>query len=287
VARFKKWLVRGTAGILTLLVVVIAGLYLLAERTLRRGYADVPSQQFTAPTDSASVAAGERLAVLRGCLGCHGSALEGGVFFDEPFVGRIVVPDLTRVALEYTDSELERAIRGGVRKNGRGMLVMPSDMFYNLSDADLGAIIAFVRSVDPGAGPETEISLGPLARGMLVAGVFSPAVAAIDHGAPRLDPGDGTDPVQLGRYLATTVCTECHGTDFSGSSDGSTPSLSQVLAYSIDDFTTLMREGRAVGDRELDLMAQVALGRFTHFTDAEIRAVHAFLRQEFGTSSEE
>jgi cytochrome c553 len=167
VDRVKKWLIRGTAGVLILLVLAIAGLYLLTERTLRRAYPDVPLQAFTAPTDSASVAAGERLARLRGCLGCHGGALEGGVFFDEPLVGRIVVPDLTRVAREYTDSELERAIRGGVRKNGRGMLVMPSDMFYSLTDDDLGSIIAFVRSLDPGEGPETEISLGPLARGML------------------------------------------------------------------------------------------------------------------------
>lgn len=286
-ARWKKWLIRGFLTIVALLTIAVAATYGLTELTLRRAYPDVGLEPFNAPDDAAAVAAGERLARIRGCTGCHGADLEGGVFFDEPLVGRIVVPDLTRVALEYSDPELERAIRRGVRKNGRGMLVMPSDMFYHLTDEDLGSIIAYMRSVVPADGPATEISLGPMARGMLLARVFTTAASRIDHEAPRLDPGDGSDPVRLGRYLATTVCTECHGTDFTGSSDGSIPSLSQALAYSDEDFRTLMREGRALGDRELNLMAEVARGRFAHFTDVEIAALQAFLRHELGTESKD
>lgn len=39
-----------------------------------------------------------------------------------------------------------------------------------------------------------------------------------------------------------------------------------------------MRTGVAVGSREVGLMSDVARSRFRHFTDAEIRALHAFLK---------
>ena len=41
-------------------------------------------QALILPTDSASLAVGQHLVTLRGCLGCHGARGEGQVFFDEP-----------------------------------------------------------------------------------------------------------------------------------------------------------------------------------------------------------
>jgi hypothetical protein len=66
--------------------------------------------------------------------------------------------------------------------------------------------------------------------------------------------------------------------DLLGAFDGEFPPLTIVAAYSLEDFTTLMRTGVPIGGRELDLMATVAVSRFSHFTDMEIVALHTFLR---------
>src|SRR5687767_7428960 len=124
-----KWL----AILLGTLVVVAAagygGVHVAAERVLKKTY-DVPLTPIPVPTDSASLAEGKRLATVRGCYGgCHGSkGLEGEVFFVEPGVARLVAPNLTKVVRQYSDAELERAIRHGVQRDGRSVFAMPSDM---------------------------------------------------------------------------------------------------------------------------------------------------------------
>jgi hypothetical protein len=50
-----------------------------------------------------------------------------------------------------------------------------------------------------------------------------------------------------------------------------------VLAYSRDDFKTLLRTGEPLGGRELGLMAGVARSRFARFSDDEITALHGYL----------
>lgn len=49
------------------------------------------------------------------------------------------------------------------------------------------------------------------------------------------------------------------------------------MAYSRDDFESLMRYGEPMGARELGLMAEVSISRFVRFTDEEITALHRYL----------
>lgn len=42
-----------------------------------------------------------------------------------------------------------RAIRHGVNPQGRGLLIMHSDAYHNLSEVDLGALIAYLKSLPP------------------------------------------------------------------------------------------------------------------------------------------
>lgn len=268
------------AGLAGLALLAAAAIYMRAEWLMRRSY-EAPLMAFEAPRDESAVAEGERLARLRGCYdGCHGRELEGGLLFQEDWVGSVVAPDLTRVAATHSDAELERVIRRGVRKDGTTVWVMPSSMFYHLSDADLGAIIAFIRSRPSSDGPDTRITLGPLGWFATAVGEFPAIAEEIDSTVPRPPPG-ADDEVAFGRYLALTVCTECHGDRLAG--EGNTPSLQIVGAYSLDDFSRLMRDGIAIGDRELGLMSRVAQGRFRYFTEEEVRALHTFL-QEFDGS---
>jgi cytochrome c553 len=260
-----------------LAVLAIVALYAGSEWLLRRQY-DAELKFVAVPTGDAAIAEGRRLATIRGCNdGCHGEGASGGEFFNEPWLGRVVAPDLTRVAATQTDAELERAIRRGVRKNGRSTFIMPSSMFYHLSDADLGNIIAFLRSLPAGNGPATEIDLGPLGRLMLVMNPGFALASEIAHEAPWATEAELTGAHGFGRYLALTVCSECHGMDLDGSDDGSAPNLVAVAAYSQGEFAQLMKSGIAVGGRKLGLMTDVAQSRFVHLSDAEVRALYDFL----------
>ena len=57
------------------------------------------------------------------------------------------------------------------------------------------------------------------------------------------------------------------------------PSLRMVAAFSAEDFSTLMKTGRGLGDRELKLMGGVSRWRYSRFTDAEVKAVYDYLAE--------
>jgi hypothetical protein len=55
------------------------------------------------------------------------------------------------------------------------------------------------------------------------------------------------------------------------------PNLRMVGGYSREDFATLMRTGKGMGDRELKLMGGVARWRYSRFTVREVDAVYDYL----------
>jgi len=275
-SRLLRFIQRGSLALGALALLAYGVVYALSEHALHRVYVE-PAGRLVLPADSPAVAEGRRLARLRGCSGgCHGREIEGGVFMDEPLLAKIVAPNLTAAVRRYSDAELARIIRRGVRPNGRSVVVMPSEMFSALSDDDLGKILAYLHSVPPRPGPGPEVHLRPLARLGLVLGKYQTA-AELVHRADSLAPSypPAADSTSMGAYLARTVCTECHGLDLRGGER--TPDLRIATAYSPEAFTRLMRTGRASGDRELELMSKVARSRFSYFSDAEISSLYHYL----------
>jgi mono/diheme cytochrome c family protein len=284
--RLLRWLRLGLLWLLALVLLAGAALYVLSERIVRRSY-DEPLVAIVVPTDAQSIAEGQRLATVRGCSGgCHGEGIEGGVFIDEPLLAKLVAPDLSAAARTYSGDEIARIIRRGIRPDGRSVLGMPSEMFSPLTDEDLGRIIAYLRSVPPQHGYGREVRLGPLARLGLVAGEYAPAALEVRRAdsLSQLYPPPGDSTAQ-GAYLARTACTECHGLELRGGEVP--PDLRIVAGYTPEGFATLLRTGKASGNRELRLMSKVARKRFAHFTDAEIGALYSFLiaRAAFPDSS--
>ncbi len=271
-----RWLRNILLGLVVLVIVAVTTAYALSERVIRRTYAE-PATNIAVPTDAPSVAEGMRLAKIRGCAGCHGSQLEGQVLIDEPLIGRLAAPDLTIAAREYSNAELVRIIRRGVRPDGRSVVVMPSAMYSSLRDDDLGKIIAYIRSLPASEGQRRDVTLGPGGRIMLAAGKFKPTAAEVleAEAAPASFPRPG-EANSDGAYLARTVCTECHGAKLEGDQRGS-PDLRIAAGYTLEQFTHLMRTGKALGNRELELMSEVARKRLSHFTDDEIRVLHSYL----------
>ena len=274
--RIRHWLKVAALSALTLLLLAIAALYGGSEYMLRKRH-PLAGKALTPPTDSASLAEGRHLAVLRGCLGCHGAQGQGQVFFDEPKIATIVAPNLTRAFATYSDTELDGIIRHGVRPDGRTVLGMPSEAFTRLRDEDFTRIIAFLRSLPRIDGPGRSVSVGPLGRLGLLTGQFSVGTKLVDevtHAPAPVVP----DSLAQGSYLAHTICTECHGANLEGDPGFMVPSLAIAATYSWPEFETLMRTGKARGDRELRLMSEVARVRFSQFTPVELQALYSYLK---------
>jgi cytochrome c553 len=275
--RSRRWIGLVIGGLLGLAIVGCALVYALSERIVRRTY-DVPIVALTVPTDPQSIREGGRLATIRGCFAdCHGKEAEGRVMFDDPKIARVVAPNLTAAVRRYTDAQIAAIVRNGVRPDGRSVVIMPSEAFSGMTDADLGRTIAFLRSLPPVAGPGPDVSMGPLGRLGLVTGQFHTVAELVATAVPP--PPAANAEQELGRYLAGTVCAECHGTSLRGDSnpDFTSPDLRVVASYSAEAFTRLLRTGIALGDRDPGVMGEQARRNLSHLTDPEIAALYSYL----------
>ena len=269
--RFLKWT---AIGLCSVVVVALAIIYGVSEYRLGQTF-DIAATPITVPTDSAGIAAGRHIFETRGCEGCHGPGLSGKIFFDDPWIARLIAPNVPKAIRGYSNAELARLLRHGVRPNGQGVAVMPSSMFYHLDDEDLGALIGYLRTVPERAGnPLPSHSMRLLARIGLTMGQYKVEPREITHDAPRAL--RGSDPAALGRYIAMSSCTECHGQRLQGDPQG-TPALMIVGGYTPSEFAKLMREGMPKDGKERKMMSPVARSRFSHFTDEEVNALYVYL----------
>ena len=275
--RLLRWTGIALGSLAGLGIIAYAVLYVLSERALQRTYR-VPVVALSVPNDPASITEGRRLATVRGCFyGCHGKQAQGRVMFDDPAIARVVAPNLTVAVRKYSAAELAAIIRNGVRPGGRSLVIMPSEVFVDLSDQDLGRIIAFLMSLPQAAGPGPGVSLGPLGRAGLAVGKFNVAAQLIADTVPP--PEAHGEEAMYGRYLARTICAQCHGTSLRGASlpDFTSPDLRVVAAYSPEAFAQLLRTGVAIGGRNLGEMGGWARNNLSHLTDAEIAALYRYL----------
>ena len=275
--RLLRWAGIGLGVLIGLAIIAYAVAYVLSERALQRTYA-IPAGSISIPTDAESIAEGKRLATIRGCFhGCHGKQAEGVVMVDEPMIGRVVAPNLTAAVRNYSDADLVHIIRNGVRPDGRSMVIMPAEVFNGMTDEDLGRILAFLKSLPAAAGPGPSVSLGPVGRIGVATGKFNVVAQLL---ADTIPPPEATGEEAIrGRYLARTICAECHGTRLRGDSnpDFTSPDLRVVAAYSPEAFSTLMRTGVALGGRDAGEMSAFARENLKYLSDAEIAALYSYL----------
>lgn len=149
------------------------------------------------------------------CANCHiqrdkgkplfDRGLSGGMVFDEESFKAYapnITPDPETGIGKWTDAQLVRAIREGIRPDGTVIGPPMPFMFYRgLSDDDLGAIIAYLRAQPPvkHAVPKSDyrIKLPPN---------YGPAITA------KVTAPSRKDAVKYGAYLAGPLghCMDCH-----------------------------------------------------------------------------
>jgi len=222
---------------------------------------------------------GERLAKVLGCTGCHDAGLTGKDWSDA--MGTLWTANLTQSAQKYSDDALAVMITQG-RKPDRALVDMPSYLFSDLNAGDVDALVAYLKTLKPAGVIHPEPAMGPELKAMEAKGEWMDSAARVADMKAKGPPNLGTAQA-YGRFIVRATCVECHGIDLTGGkgpmeADGNPPpNLRIVGSYSPEDFTTLMRTGKAAGDREVGLMSKVAQRRYANFTDAEVAAVRGYL----------
>lgn len=213
--KLSLWLWRMLVGVASLALVLAVVTYFRAERSFDAPYPDIHASR-----DPAIVARGKYLVDGPAhCGECHatpdsrgepqrGSPLAGGHAFHLP-VGTFYVPNITpdpETGIgRYSDAELARVLRHGVRPDGKMML--PFMPFANLCDDDLTAILSYLRQQRPvhHQVPEHEVNvLGNLVEAFVLH-PKGPSEPIRKSERPEPTPS-------YGRYLAHNVgnCILCH-----------------------------------------------------------------------------
>jgi cytochrome c553 len=276
------------AGLAIIMVIGSATAFTVSNRKLALKY-DVKLTTVAVPTDEASIAWGRHLVnTVTGCRDCHGVDLSGTIMSDDP-VGVMAAPNLTRgaggVGGSLTDQDWVRAIRHGVRRDGSSLLIMPSYAYANISDRDLGAMIAYLKQLDAVDNELPGIRLRPMGRALVAAGMFDEEFVA--KKTPQRQSYDAVEAgmtIEYGKYLADIGgCTSCHRPNLKGGPAGppDAPPASDISTAGLpdwnrDDFFRAIRDGRRPDGSEIsEFMPWRYMGAMT---DDELDTIWLFMR---------
>jgi mono/diheme cytochrome c family protein len=190
------------------------------------------------------------------------------------------------VVANYTEVDWVRAIRHGVKPDGRPLLVMPCEDYNRLTDADLAAIVAYSRQLPPVEGTAAEFKLPLIFKALYVAGVIKDAPERIDHSLPPAQPVAEAVTVEHGAYVAN-MCIGCHGEKLAGgkipggppdwpaAADLTAGSAVMKSYDSADRLKTMFRTGKAPGGRALQVMPFPSLKQMS---DTDVEALYLYLK---------
>ncbi len=214
-----------------------------------------------------------------------GTELEGQTLPLQGFPGTAVAPNITPDAQtgagNWSDDELARAIREGIKHDGSTIFpLMPYSDYRSISDEDLASVAVYLRSVPAIKNPLPPSKIN-FPVNLLVRGVPQPVTAPVTTPA--------SDPMSHGKYLVKLGCG-CHnavekipyggGERLGGPwglvvSPNITPDASGISYYSEQTFLTAMRTGY-VGARKLNSI--MPFGNFKNLSDEDLKAIFAYLR---------
>lgn len=263
--RVLKWLGIGFVGLLGIAVLIAAGLVIYGQMSYKPKIADRPLYPIAADTSPKGIARGKYL--MEGATGCTHACHtpEGGkplsgyaeTISQGPVQAVVSMPNLTP-DLEtgiggWTDAEIARAIREGVDKDGVALVMMPSYNYRVMSDADVAAMIGYLRSLEPVHNPIPEFQANAVAKVMLALGLFGQdalqAPITVAQAAPE------NELPEYGYYLLKLgACSDCHGENYTGgplpfAAPGDPPAANltpggELASWTAEDFILAVRSGK-------------------------------------------
>jgi len=290
----KRWIKRSAWGVVSLLALacaaVIAGVQ-LGEQKMRRQI-DVAVAPVLLPTDTVSIERGRYLFLSRGCTECHGANGAGKNVIDDGKGFLVHAPNITsgpgNVVAAYGVDDWTRTIRHGVKPDRRPAIVMPSEDYARLSNADLGALVAFLRQMPPQTGTGAVIQFPLPVRVLYGFGLIKDAAAKIDHSLPPPAAAPEGVTVQRGEYVAN-ACIGCHGEHLSGgkipggppdwpAAANLTPGKGSAMATypDVQAFTAMLRTGKRPDGSEVSKV--MPFGSLKEMNDTDVQALHLHLK---------
>jgi cytochrome c553 len=258
-----KWVGMILSGLLTLILMTLLTLGLIGFYKLNERHSN-PVANIQVAGTPAQIARGEQLANI--CVNCHTSngqfPLSGVNFlakFPAPPIGTFYAPNLTPSGniQDWTDGELIRAIREGIHKDGRSLIVMPSGTLRNLSDEDVQALVAYLRS-QPATGKPT-----PINKFTLLGAIF---IDLFDLQTVQSPVGSITAPqpgtLDYGKYMVDILgCRFCHGDQLQGKLDKGQPgpppgpNLTLIVPqWTEEQFMTFFNTGQLPGGKTVPML---------------------------------
>lgn len=285
--RVVKWVGLVLSSVVTAVLVLAVGVVLVGFYRVNypRYHSLAADVKVTATPEQ--LVRGEKFA--RVCAGCHSPdgkpPLAGRNFMDAnaPPAGTMYAANLTPAGeiKDWSDGEVIRAIREGLHKSGRSLIIMPSGAFHNLSDADVHAIVAYLRS-QPATGhnhPATKLNV--VGAALIGAGLpLTSAQPPITQ--PIVAPAEGVS-AEYGKYLVSVLaCQECHGQDLAGRKAGGPgppagPNLTAIVPnWSAEGFVQTLRTGVDPANHKLaEGMPWKELSSFAN--DDDLKAIYTYL----------
>lgn len=297
--KILKW-----TGITILFLLFVVTVVVASRQNLKY---DAPYPDIKASKDSAVIARGKHLVYgAAHCVICHGpsnsdSLMKAGL--DVPLLGahefdlgigkvysKNITPDVETGIGKYTDAEIARILRYGVKPNGNAVFdFMP---FHDMSNADLTAVISFLRSQKPVKNkvPDNKLyTMGYIVNAFMV--------KPVGPSEPIKDSVKIDSTAEHGKYIAMSVanCNGCHtlrdmsggyiGEPFAGGGPFEEPgkttlyppnltpdSSSRIFGWSQEFFINRFRKGKIIEHSHMPWNC------FNNMTDDELKAVYKFLR---------
>jgi cytochrome c2 len=279
-----KWTGVVVGGLFTLVVSLFAVLGLVG--VVR--YFNPPhnaTQEISVKGTQEQIARGQHLASAF-CVECHSTTkdfpMTGGVDVgrDLPVdLGSFYSANLTPAGplKDWTDGEVFRALRDNVDKDGKRLAMMNGTNVRYISDEDMIAIIAFLRSQEP---VENETSQ-PLDQPNFLALLMSGAGLIPDRPlvkAAIVSPTRAAT-IEYGQFMTSFLdCKSCHGESLNGGDSPigpKGPSLRVVKGWTEDEFIDTLRTGvDPTGHQLKPVMPWRSTGRLD---DVELSALYQYL----------
>jgi mono/diheme cytochrome c family protein len=291
---------------------LIAAVSALATLGATAALSSAAAQGASAAPTAALVKRGEYVSRAGDCVGCHsqpGAFYGGGAALETPFgkiYGPNITPDRATGIGAWSRSDFERALRQGIDEKGQFLYpAMPYTSYTKMTDADVDALWAYLRSIPPlhREVPKNTLPFPLNIRSSLAVWnslYFKPgrfvAVggrdAAWNRGAYLVEGLGHCDVCHSPHNLAQAREPQHHltGAQITGwyAPDISSDPLSNVSRWSVPQLATFLKSGRSPDNtKAFGPMQEVVHDSLRYLTDADIRAIAVYLKDQPATTPTE